>query len=136
MNLDQFLVTLTPDEKVYLSTKKTLMERMKVRDLPLDILEDDKIVNEKLAENAQNARAAAAAQKAALDAEIRLQVAGAFKDLMLGLKAQAGANADTFNAIVEGLVNVSTANEGAGEGARTAKPAVPASKRAGVEGAG
>jgi hypothetical protein len=136
VNLDQFLVTLTPDEKVYLSTKKTLMERMKVRDLPLDILEDDKIVNEKLAENARNAQAAAAAQDAVLKAEIRTQVAGAFKDLMLGLKAQAGANADTFNAIVEGLVNVSAANEGAREGARTAKPAVSASKRAGVEGAG
>ncbi len=136
MNLDQFLVTLTPDEKVYLSTKKTLIERMKVRDLPTDILEDDNVVKQKLEENARNAQAAAAAQDAMLRAEIRTQVAGAFKDIMLGLKAQTGANVDTFNAIMEGVLNAREADDTAGKGARPSKPAVPASERAGVAGAG
>ena len=136
INLDQFLVTLTPDEKVYLSTKKTLIERMKVRDLPLDILEEEDVVKQKLAESARNAEARAAAQDAMLKAEIRGQVAAAFKDLMLGLKAQAGANADTFNSLVEGLINVATAKDATGAGTRTSDAGVPASKRAGVGGAG
>ena len=136
VNLDQFLVTLTPEEKMYLSTKKTLMERMKVRDLPMDILEEEHVVEDKLAEAAANAQAAAAAQAEAMKAEVRGQVAAAFKDLMLGLKAQAGANADTFNSLVEGMVNVREATSDTGEGAPAKKPAVPASQRAGVKGAG
>lgn len=136
VNLDQFLISLTPEEKMYLSTKKTLMERMKVRDLPMDILEEEHVVNDKLAENAKNAQANAAAQAEAMKAEIRGQVASAFKDLMLGLKAQAGANADTFNALVEGMLNVRDAGNSEGSGSGTPKPSVPATQRAGVKGAG
>lgn len=129
--LDQFAATLTPDERVYVSTKKMLLERMRVRDLPDDLLEDDNVVQQKLQEQAQNAAAQAQQQQALIAAQVKEAVAAAFKDLMLGLKAQAGASADTFNSIVGGIVDVraqqhaEATSEAAGSGAAPANAKPP-----------
>ena len=120
INLDQFSLTLTPEEKMHLKTRKVLEERMKVRDLPLDLLEDEEVVNTKLAEQAANAQANAAASAALLRAQVRSEIAGAFKDFALAIKAQAGANVDTFTAVMEGIANAeggAAGGKGAGTGA-------------------
>lgn len=112
-HLDQFMVTLSEDEKIYLSTERVLKERMAVRDLPLSLLEDPDVVKSKLDERAKNAQAQAAMMSQQLSAEIKATVAGAFKDFALGIKAQTGANVDTFLALVEGVTNASE-TKGAG----------------------
>jgi cytochrome c1 len=111
-------------------------EKLKVLDLPETMLEDKDVVKAKLAEQARNAAATAQMSTAMSQAQIKGEVAAAFKDLMLGLKAQAGANADVFNSIVEGMINVRAANESdtAGGGGAPAKGARPQS-RSGVAGA-
>lgn len=115
IHLDQFAATLSPEDKMYLKTRDVLKERMKVRDLPLELLEDEDKVQAKLDEQAQQAQAAAAMQAEKLRVEIRGQVAAAFKDIALALKAQASANVDTFEAIVEGIINAGdTGSKGKG----------------------
>jgi hypothetical protein len=114
VHLDQFSTTLTPDERIYISTKKMLMERMKVRDLPMDILEEETVVNKKLAEQAAQAQSTAQQQSEMIRSEIRGNTAGAFKDFALALKANTSANVDTFRAIVEVIANGN--NQGAGAG--------------------
>jgi hypothetical protein len=118
VHLDQFAATLTPEERMYVSTKKLLLERMRARDLPEEILEEDEVVEQKLKEQADSAAATAQQQARLLNAEIRKLVAGAFKDFALAIKAQTGANVDTFNAIVEGIANGD--NQGGGAGASKA----------------
>lgn len=105
VHLDQFAQTLTPEDKMYLKPRELLIERMKVRDLPLELMEDKEVVEAKLAEQAQRAQQAAEAQAAMVRAQIRGEVADAFKNFALAIKAQAGANVDTFTAIVEGIIN-------------------------------
>lgn len=118
VHLDQFATTLTPDERIYISTKKMLIERMQVRDLPLDILEDETTVNKKLAEQAAQAQSAAQQQSDMIRSEIRGNIASAFKDFALALKANTSANVDTFSAIVEAIANGN--DTGAGAGAKKA----------------
>lgn len=104
-HLDQFMTTLTPDEKMYLNTRKVLEERMKVRDLPLELMEDKAVVDQKLQEQAAQSQATAAGQAAMIRAEVKATIAGAFKDFALAIKATASANADTFEKTVEGIAN-------------------------------
>lgn len=104
-HLDQFITTLSPDEKMYLKTREVLEERMKVRDLPLTLMEDKEIVDKKLQEQAAQAQATAAGQAAMIRAEVKATIAGAFKDFALAIKASASANADTFEKTVEGIAN-------------------------------
>lgn len=115
-HLDQFAATLTPEERVYLSTEKVLTERMKVRDLSLDLLEDKDVVKQKLAEQAQNAAAQAQQQSDMIRSEIRGNIATAFKDFALALKANTSAGVDTFNSIVEAIAN--ERDQGAGTGTK------------------
>lgn len=114
VHLDQFATTLTPDERIYLSTKKMLIERMRARDLPMDILEDENTVNKKLAEQAAQSQAAAQQQSEMIRSEIRGNIAAAFKDFALALKANTSANVDTFTAIVEAIANGNDTGAGAG----------------------
>jgi cell pole-organizing protein PopZ len=99
---------------MYISTKKLLLERMKARDLPEELLEDEEVVAQKLKEQADAAAAAASQQGQMIQSEIRKNIANAFKDFALAIKAQTGANVDTFNAIVEGIANGDAKGGGAG----------------------
>lgn len=116
--LDAFVATLTPEERMYLNTEKVLKERMAVRDLPDSLMEDPEVVKQKLAEQAQNAKAAADQAARQIDSVIRKNISNAFKDLALAVKANTSANVDTFNALME-AINAYT-GEGKGEGAGTA----------------
>jgi hypothetical protein len=107
--LNLLSTTLTPEERMHISTRKMVTERIRVLDLPEELLEDEKVVIDKLAEQARSAQATAQQQGELMRAQIKGEVASAWKDLMLGLKAQAGANADTFNTIVEAVLNERTA---------------------------
>ena len=100
-----------------MSTRKMLLERMKSRDLPAELLEEEEVVNQKLKEQADSAQANAAAMSAKMNAEIRALVAGAFKDFALAIKAQTSANVDTFNAVVEGIANGTDQGKGTGTSA-------------------
>jgi hypothetical protein len=135
-SIAQLSTTLTPEERIYISTEQMVKEKLKVLDLPDSMLEDADVVKSKLAEQARNAAATASMSSAMSQAQIKSEVASAFKDLMLGLKAQAGANADVFNSIVEGMINVRAANESSTTGGSGApeKGARPQS-RSGVAGA-
>lgn len=113
--LDQFVTTLSEEERLYLDEEKVLMERMKVRDLPVELLADRDVVKKKLAERAASSQAQASQQAAMISAQIKAEIAGAFKDFALAIKAQAGANADTFNTIVKGVEDAGNSKDkGAG----------------------
>jgi hypothetical protein len=133
INLDQFAATLTPEERMYFSTEKMLKERMKSRDLPEDIMEDPEVVKQKLAEQAAQAQAQAAAQSQMMSAQIKKLVAEAFKDFALAVKAQTGANVDTFTALMEAIQNGDGTQGG---GASTSARGASGSARSGSSGSG
>jgi hypothetical protein len=139
--LDQFWLTLDPEDKMYFDRTKILKERMRVRDLPDDMLDTDENIRAKLKEQADSSAATAQQQGDLMRAQIRGEVAAAFKDLMLGLKAQAAGNADVFNTITERIIDVrNSANDALAAskagGSGTSSPPARAPERAGVAGAG
>lgn len=103
--LGQFNATLTPDERIYVSTRKMLVERMKANDIPMDVLEEDDVVKNKLNEQAQGAQTAAAGQQQLLEAQIKEVVAKAFKDVALANAASARTTIDSFTALTDGVTN-------------------------------
>jgi hypothetical protein len=115
VHLDQFSTTLTPDERMHISTRKMLVERMRSRDLPMDILEDEATVAAQLKEQADSAAMTAQQQADLIRSEIRANISNAFKDFALAMKAQTSANVDTFTALVEGIAN-GTDDQGRGAG--------------------
>jgi len=76
--LDQFIQTLAPEERALLKTRKIMLERLRVRDLPIDILADE--------DESKEILAGIKAQQA--EAQRR---AGAMEDLQAG-KLQADTN--------------------------------------------
>lgn len=82
--LDQFIQTLAPEERALLKTRKIMLERLRVRDLPVDILEDEETSKEILA----------GIQAKQADAERR---SNAMQDLQAG-KIQADTNAQNTKA--------------------------------------
>jgi hypothetical protein len=133
-SLDQFSMTLTDDERMEVNTRKLLEERMKSRDLPLDVLDDPKNVEERRSRQAQAQQQLADEQSRKLEAEVKKLVSAAFKDIAQANAAQTGANVDTFNAIVEGVTSANTAQLEAGAAEREAN-GVPVTARAGAAGA-
>jgi len=116
--LDQFRVTITPDEAPHIRTRSLLIERMKVRDLPVeDILEDEKVVQQNLDRQAQTLAQQQKQQAELIAAQVRELLAGAFKDVAQARKteaqaqsvpvqteaADAQAKAATFKAFMEGI---------------------------------
>ena len=131
--LDSFSATLTPEERAELKTRKLLEERMKVRDLPLDLLEDPAVVDQLRKQQADEANQDKAAQTELLAAEIKKTLAEAFKDVSLATKAQVGASVDSFNATVEGIARAQEADQAGGAG--TEEGGVSRTARAGAAGA-
>lgn len=131
-SLDQFRMTLDEDERVHVNTRKLLVERMKTRDIPLDVLDDQDVVDKRIAANTQRQQEAADQETAMSNAEIKKLIAAAFKDIAQANAAQTGANVDTFNAIVKGVVD---ANETQTQPEPTAQGSVQRTERAGVAGA-
>jgi hypothetical protein len=111
-SLDQFRATLSEDEAEHVSTRRLLVERMKARDIPLDVLDDEKEVEQRLADKAQMAQAQQQQQSEQIDAQIKKLVSAAFKDIADAAAAQTGANTDTFNAIVGGITSAAESQTG------------------------
>lgn len=131
--LDSFSMSLQPEERAELKTRKLLEERMKVRDLPLDLLEDPEVVAQLRETQAEEANQDKAAQTELLAAEIKKTLAEAFKDVSLATKAQVGASVDSFNATVEGIARAKEADQAGDAG--TEEGGVPSTARAGAAGA-
>ena len=111
-SLDQFKLTLDDEERAHVSTRKLLVERMKARDIPLDVLDDEKDVEAKLERQSQVAQEQAAQQTELINAEIKKLVSAAFKDVALATASQSNANTETFNAIVEGVTSAAESEAG------------------------
>lgn len=133
--LDQFSVTLNEEERMHVSTRKMLEERMKSRDIPLDVLDPIEVVEKRQAANAQQQQQAADDQARMLDAEVKKLVSAAFKDVAQAVAAQTGANVETFNAIVEGVTNAAKSEVEAGAARGEAGPAQGAGNTGGARAA-
>lgn len=102
MQLDQFMQMLTPQEQAYIKGYKMLIERAKVRDLPID----EVIVTESEADliDKQQQEAAAAEnqkQEELIAATIRKLLSEALKNLTQGDKNAAVADAETATTTME-----------------------------------
>ena len=132
--LDQFSMTLNEEERLHVSTRKLLEERMKSHDIPLDVLEDQAEVDRRMAAQAEEASQSKAQQLRVTEAEIKKLVSAAFKDVAQATAAQTGANVETFNAIVEGVTSANKAElEARTQGG--APGSVPRAERTGSAGA-
>ena len=114
-SLDWFKASLDPEEKMHVNTRKLLTERMKVRDLPLDLLEDESEVEANMARQQEKADKLAAQQAEAIGAEIRSKMAKAFKDFSEGQAAGTDANTKVFAAVMKVLTEVANGGD-AGRG--------------------
>lgn len=104
-SLDQFRQTLSPEEQMHVNTRKLLEERMKARDIPLDVLDPEADVQQKLDAQSAQAQQDKQIQNELINAEIKQGIAAAVKDIASANKATAAVTVDTFNAIVDGIEN-------------------------------
>lgn len=118
VTLNQFSLSLQPEERMHISTRKMLVKKMQANDIDPDILEDEEVVNKKLEEQAQQAQAQAKIDAEVKQSEIREAVAGAFKDIALANAASARTTIDSFNAVVEGVKSGREAEQRAGSEAK------------------
>lgn len=120
--IDQFHATMSEDEKVYISPKKMLLERMKTRDIPMDILEEDDVVQQRLVQQAQQAQEQYQWSQASVQAQVRNILAEAFKNIALGRKASVASDVASVEAVLEVLANAingTTGNPAGGTGSET-----------------
>jgi hypothetical protein len=111
-SLDAFRVSLSEDERPHINSRKLLVERMKARDLPEDILDDEVSANKKIEAQAQNLAQIQALATAKAQADIKNVLTQALKNVALANKADSSATNDTVKTILEGLTNaISAANE-------------------------
>lgn len=121
--LDQFVMTLTPQERAMLKTREVLIERLRSRDLPLDVIvsaDEAARIQQSMAE-AQNK--AAAAEEEAMDAKtqktlaeaerIRATLPGQVEEIMARIRAvdvnndtkKTKAQLDTISVMMSNLIS-------------------------------
>lgn len=94
--LDQLAATLSPEERVYINEKELLMERLQVRDLPLDrLLASDEDVQQRQQSAAEAAQKQAQQADQMFAADLRTKQTEALKDI-----TQAQKNADAGDSLV------------------------------------
>lgn len=108
-SLDMFRASLSPDEAVHVNSRKLLTERMKVRDLPLDLLDTEENANKKLAAQAAEVTRKQQNDQALSEAVVRKTLTDALKNVALAHKADASTSSDALKVILEGLTNALTA---------------------------
>lgn len=111
-SLDMFRASLSQDEMPHVNSRKLLVERMKARDLPDDILDSQDAADKKIEAQAQSVAQAQmlATQKA--QADIKNVLTQALKNVALANKADSSATNDTVKTILEGITNaLNAANE-------------------------
>jgi hypothetical protein len=117
-SLDQFRASLTPDESVHIDSRKLLVERMKARDLPNDILDSEANAAKKLDAQAQRVAQQDQNAQALAEATIKKVLTEAIKNVALAHKADTSASTDVMSTLLEGITNALTA---ANEPAPTSK---------------
>lgn len=94
--LDQLAASLTQEERVFINEKELLMERLQVRDLPLDrLLASDEEVAQRQQSAAEQAQRAQQQADALFQADLKTKQTEALKDI-----TQAQKNADAGDALV------------------------------------
>lgn len=111
--LDSFKATLTPDEIPYLKTGKFVRERAKARDIPEDVLEDEKVVLEKLAAQAAQAKSQEDQQNELMKANVRKILSEAVKNLAAAGKSDTDSQTAVYSAIMEAVTNADKPKPGA-----------------------
>jgi hypothetical protein len=99
--LDQFAVTLSEEERAELNTRKLLEERMKAKDLPLDLLIEEEESKANAAARAQQQQEMSEQQKTLIEAQVRDLVAGAIAKLAKAKKDGVAASTDLYSSIME-----------------------------------
>jgi hypothetical protein len=116
LQLDQLSVTLNESQMDHIKERRLVEERLKVRDLAEDLLEDEAVVVQKRAarERAQQQAQQLATQTA--QATIRKTLSEAVKNISQANKNTASATVDVLNTLLEAL-NGTGDNQGAAGGA-------------------
>lgn len=118
--LDNLANTLSEDERMYINPRAMLMERLKVRDLPLETLlatEDE--VRQRQEQQAQAAQQATAQQAAMMEAQLKAMSADTMKALSQAQKNLDAADVAVFKALLEAVKNGASPEELAGIAARS-----------------
>lgn len=126
--LDNFAMTLTPEEKVYVKMRNLVRERARVRDLLVDdIVMDDAACDAVDAQQAQKAQQSEQQQTTMLEAQVRKILSETMKNLSAAGKNNASAEAATANIILDamekGINPAAIVTPGADNGATPQSPA-------------
>jgi len=104
--LDYLATSLQEDEKVHIKLRELLIQRMKVRDLDLDeLMEDKDVVNKVLEERRQAAAEDRKLQLETIEGQVKKLMSEALKNAALAKKANASADTDVFTAVIEGTTH-------------------------------
>jgi hypothetical protein len=102
IQLDSMAQSLSEEDKAELDTRKFLLARLKVRDLDdMMITEDESKRRQQSREQAQQAQQAQQTEQ--IEANIRLALSNAFKNISQGQKNAAAADAAKINAALDVL---------------------------------
>ncbi len=112
-SLDEFRATVSPDELPHLKTRELLVERMKVRDLPMELLED--LDTAKANIKAQQDRRESQEQAATdlIHSQVQDALSNAFKNAALARKADSSIGVDVFESIISALAEGAKVEAGA-----------------------
>jgi len=107
--LDNLAQTLTEEERQWIKPKALLVERLKVRDLPVkELLEDDAVVEQRQAQQSQQMQDQMRQQMQMFMAQLENLQADTMKALTQGQKNLDNADVVVFKALLEALKNGSS----------------------------
>jgi hypothetical protein len=116
LQLDQLSVTLSASQMDHIKERRLVEERLKVRDLAEDLLEDEKVVAQKRAARERQQQEAQALATQSAQAMIRKTLSEAVKNISQANKNTASATVDVLNTLLEAL-NGTGDNQGEAGGA-------------------
>lgn len=111
VGLDQLVQTLTPAEQLYIDSKKLLRERLAARDIPQDIMVDDAEAARREEAQAQQQQLQQSMMQQLMGAQLREVLSNVVKNMAQADKNAAGADATTYNAVLDGLERGATPHD-------------------------
>lgn len=129
--LDNLATTLSDEERMYMNPKAMLVERLKVRDLPLEtLMATDEEVQQRQQSQSETAMEQRQQQAAMIAAELKAMDADTMKALSQAQKNLDAADVAVFKALMEALKNGASPEELVGiasrsRGAREGAPGAP-----------
>lgn len=110
-SLDAFAVTLSPEEKLHLKTRKVLEARAKARDIPIaELFEDEKTALAAISAMQKEQSEMADAQKQEIAAHVRQLLADSLKKVAEARKADASVQTDAVTLLME-ILNGGSSSE-------------------------